>query len=200
MKSFKLTLLALAAFTFVFSGCKYEEGPGISFRTKKDRLANEWKVTGYEIDGNEDAAAKNSFRSSGDSVELIFTMTRNNNYALNMAYVDGYVSPSGDKLLSPNATDSRAYYDILGAFSVNNKLVKKISQGGKYSFDDRYRKVIFGANGTGDMSYPEGGDTSRVSADIIMLKNKMLKLEFEIESKKHRITFEPKNPEIIKKD
>lgn len=200
MKSFKLTLLALAAFTFVFSGCKYEEGPGISFRSKKDRVANEWKVTGYEIDGNEDAAAKNSFRSSGDSIELIFTMTRNYNYSMNMAYVDGYVSPSGDKLLSPNASDVRDYYDISNAFGTNNKLNKKIGSSGKFSFDDKYRKLRYSANENGDLAYAEGGDTAIVTAEIIMLKNKMLKLEFEIDKKKHRITFEPKNPEIIKKD
>ncbi len=191
--------MLITAIALVFAGCKYEEGPGISFRSKKDRIANEWKITGYEVDGNSDDAMKNSFRSSGDSVELIFTLTRNFNYSMNMAYVDGYVSPSGDKLLSPNANDLRGYQDILGAFSVSNKLFMKLKQSGKWAFGDKYKQVNFGANGNGDLSYPEnGGDTSLVKADIIMLKNKMLKLEFKIENKQHRITFEPKNKEIVK--
>ncbi len=43
-KIFASALLAILAFTVVIPACKkYEEGPGISLRTKKERLANVWK-------------------------------------------------------------------------------------------------------------------------------------------------------------
>ena len=195
-----LSLVLVSALAIVFTGCKYEEGPGISFRNKRDRVANEWKITGYSIDGTDDAAAKGSFTAAGDSIEMVFVMTRNYNYAMNMSYVDGYVSPSGDKLLAPSAKDTRVYQDILTAFSVNNQLFKKLKQSGKWAFGDKYKSINFGANGNGDLAYPVGNDTSIVKSNIIMLKNDNLKLDFQINGKKHVITFEPKNKEIIKKD
>ena len=72
-----LSLVLVSALAVVFTGCKYDEGPAISLRNKRDRVANEWKISGYQIDGNEDAAAKKSFTSAGDSIELVFKMTRN---------------------------------------------------------------------------------------------------------------------------
>ena len=195
-----LSLVLVSAFAVVFTGCKYEEGPAISFRNKRDRVANEWKISGYQINGTEDAAAKKSFKSAGDSIELVFKMTRNYNYSMDMSYADGYVSPSGDKLLSPSATDTRAYHDILAGFSVNNLLFKKLKQSGKWAFEDKYNTINFGANGNGDLAYLMVNDTSVVNSDIIMLKNDNLKLSFQIIGKTHTMTFVPKNKEIIKKD
>lgn len=194
----KLFLLIVVSTALIFSGCKYEEGPGISFRSKRDRLANEWKATGYQIDGNDDAAALKSFKSAGDSIELIFTMTRNFNYSLNMAYADGYTSPSGDKYLAPSANDDKTYVDILGVFSTDNELYKQLGSGGKWGFSDKYKKVNYGVNGAGDLSHPDADDKSIITAEIIMLKNKSIKLDFPFNGKKHTITFEPKNKEIVK--
>lgn len=43
-KIFASALLLVLAFTVVIPACKkYEEGPGISLRSKKERVANEWK-------------------------------------------------------------------------------------------------------------------------------------------------------------
>jgi hypothetical protein len=195
-----LSLVLVSALAIVFTGCKYEEGPGISFRTKRDRVANEWKVTGYSIDGNEDAAAKKSFTSAGDSIELVLVLTRNYNYSMNMSYVDGYISPSGDKLLAPAAFDTRTYVDIKGLFFLNNKLYNKLNRGGKWAFGEKYKSIRYAAYDRSDLSYPVGSDSSIVKSNIIMLRNDMLKLEFELDNKKHLITFEPKNKEIVKKD
>lgn len=199
MKHFNqfFTLTAIAAL-LTFSSCKYEEGPGISVRSKRDRIANEWKITGYQVDGSEDDARKKSF-TIGDSVELIFIMTRNFSYAMNMSYTDNYTSPTGDKLLSPGQNDLYPAYQYLNAqFLLNNDLYKLFSTGGRWTFADKYKMVHFGANGFDDLTHPEGNDASLIKSDIVMLKNKMLKLEFSISGKKHRITFEPKNKEIVK--
>jgi hypothetical protein len=195
-----LSLVLVSALAIVFTGCKYEEGPGISFRTKRDRIANEWKVTGYQIDGTEDAAAKKTFISAGDSIELVLVFTRNYNFSMNLTYVDGYVSPSGNKLLALNIVDTKPYVDLQAFFSLNNKLYAKLVNGGKWSFGDKYKSINFGANGSGDLSYQVGKDSSVFKSNIFMLKNDNLKMEFEFGGKKHLISFEPKNKEIIKKD
>lgn len=61
MKTFKILSLGLLVMTFVLGSCsKYEEGPALSLRTKKARLAGEWKVDKYitsegeEVNGNDD--------------------------------------------------------------------------------------------------------------------------------------------------
>ncbi len=41
-------IYSVLAISIVFSSCKYEEGPGISLRTKRDRVSNEWKISKYE--------------------------------------------------------------------------------------------------------------------------------------------------------
>jgi hypothetical protein len=41
----KKLLFPLVCLTLIFSSCKkYEEGPGLSFRSKKGRVAGEWKL------------------------------------------------------------------------------------------------------------------------------------------------------------
>lgn len=58
MKTIKILSLALLAMTFVLGSCsKYEEGPAFSLRTKKARLAGEWKADKYiDSNGNEENA------------------------------------------------------------------------------------------------------------------------------------------------
>lgn len=57
MRTLKLTTLLLAL-TLVFgsTSCKYEDGPSLSLRTKKARLAGEWIIEKYiDSDGTETA-------------------------------------------------------------------------------------------------------------------------------------------------
>ena len=54
MKTLKLTTLLVGlALVFGTSCGKYEEGPGISFRSKKARVANTWAIEKYIVDGTE---------------------------------------------------------------------------------------------------------------------------------------------------
>lgn len=49
----KIQFLTLLAFLFVaMNGCKYEEGPFISFIPKVERVANTWKVSSATLNGN----------------------------------------------------------------------------------------------------------------------------------------------------
>ena len=49
MKKFNLVLTVLFLTSIALTSCKYEEGPGISLISKRDRLANEWSVVNYKI-------------------------------------------------------------------------------------------------------------------------------------------------------
>lgn len=54
----KIKLLSLVLFLFVAAtGCKYEEGPLISFIPKTERITNTWKVSSATIDGVADDLA-----------------------------------------------------------------------------------------------------------------------------------------------
>ena len=45
MKNLKISLLIALLVAIILPSCgKYEEGPAISFRSKKSRLVNEWKI------------------------------------------------------------------------------------------------------------------------------------------------------------
>ena len=52
--SMKPILFALTLFTLAFSSCKkYDDGPLISFKSKKERIANTWKVGKAIRNGND---------------------------------------------------------------------------------------------------------------------------------------------------
>jgi hypothetical protein len=49
-----ICLAMLAMFIIIGSGCKYEEGPALSLRTKKTRLVGEWRIDKlFEENGTE---------------------------------------------------------------------------------------------------------------------------------------------------
>ncbi len=58
MKYLKLSLLAIIGIVLSFSSCsKYEDGPWLSLRTKKARLAGTWKLDSYEVNGESYSAS-----------------------------------------------------------------------------------------------------------------------------------------------
>lgn len=70
----QLPLLVLAAL-FILPACKkYEDGPGISFRTKKGRLVGEWQLDEIEIDGADYTSDINTWDLDFDK-EGDFSMT-----------------------------------------------------------------------------------------------------------------------------
>lgn len=77
---FKIVLLSVALATTTLSSCgKYDEGPGISLRSKKARIANTWVVEGETINGKETSAAdlQASINDSDTPSELEFTKDGN---------------------------------------------------------------------------------------------------------------------------
>jgi hypothetical protein len=54
MKKVTILLLAIVGFAFVFSSCgKYDDGPGISFRSKKARAVGVWVYEKVTVDGTD---------------------------------------------------------------------------------------------------------------------------------------------------
>lgn len=173
----------------VLSACKYDEGPGISFITKRDRLANEWAVTGYKVNGTDNDALKNSF-SHGDSIQLVLNISRGGNYGFNLQYTKSYQEKTTWRklMLSNYAT----YINEKDWTYTDNSLFSIIGSNGFWSFADKHNVVNFGYH---DLSH-SANEFKPLACKIIMLKNKMLKLEYEAQNKdKHLITFEPINGE-----
>ncbi len=76
MKTLKLTTLLLSLIlVFGSTSCKYEDGPGVSLRSKKARVAGDWTIEktidedgdvdteweGYEINFDKDGTGKTSY-------------------------------------------------------------------------------------------------------------------------------------------
>lgn len=53
-KSHIAIALALLVTTTTFTSCqKYEDGPGVSLRSRRERISNTWKVENYKINGTD---------------------------------------------------------------------------------------------------------------------------------------------------
>ena len=66
MKSTKAIILAAAVLLGAASCKKYEEGPMLSLRSKKERVANDWRI-GKAMNGDEDVT------SDFDEYHVVFT-------------------------------------------------------------------------------------------------------------------------------
>lgn len=78
MRFAKLTSFALAG-ALTFAACKYEEGPKISLRAKRDRVANEWRVKAYTHKGED----KTSLVSNEETkFRIILNFYRNGSYGV----------------------------------------------------------------------------------------------------------------------
>lgn len=194
MKKLNNLWIIVAAVTIALSSC-YKEGPAISLRAKRDRLANEWICTDYTVDGQASDTLKKSFYV-GDSLTLVLNITRSNAYGMNMQYTKEYSEKNNNKLLNLKTNFTNAHYiDIMGHLTEDNVLYQNIGNGGKWSFMDKFRKVEF-SNPMGDLSKADG--QKLFTADVLMLKNKNIKFQYDLNGKSHTITFEPLNKEIIK--
>ncbi len=195
MKRLNILWIFVAAFSVVLTSC-YKEGPKISFKTKRDRLANEWVVTDYQIDGQTSDSTLKSFYVA-DTIALVLNIARNNIYGMNMQYTKAYSEKNNNKLLNLSANFNTSHYiDIMGNLTKNNILYRNMGNGGKWSFMDKFRRVDFSSNDMGDLSLAEG--QKNMEGKVLMLKNDKLKIEFTINDKPHTVTFEPLNPEIVK--
>ncbi len=198
MKSIKNLLVAgLVISAFALSSC-YKEGAKISFRSKRDRLANEWSLTEYQVDDQNNDSMKNAWRSSGDSLELLFILTKGPSYGFGMQYTKSYSDAHDGKIFTTNKPEQPSTYQAIQN-SFRDKVVfnQKLARGGQWTFMDKFRKIRFGIIGNPDVAQNDATDF--LEAKILMLKNEGLKFEFiNDDGKKHTLTFEARNPGAIK--
>jgi len=177
------------------SSC-YKEGPKISFRAKRDRLANEWIVTEYKVGDNVSDSRKSEFYV-GDSIALVFNIARAGYYGMDMQFTQEYSDKNDGRLLNLSSNMyTKHYIELKGELVKNVPFYNAVGNGGRWSFDDKFRKMVMGDLGNRDLSNTD--DSQLTFADILMLKNKMLKLKLQINGEDHTITFEPLNDETVK--
>jgi hypothetical protein len=161
MKLIRYASFALLA-GVVFTACKYEEGPGISLRSKRDRIANEWRVEKFVYDGQDVTSTIND-----TFFTTIINLYRTGYYGLVIMDKFGNTSHTGNW----RELHSGIYNRYQGA---RPRPLNDMNNNGKWSFDYRHDKIQI---------YPElstGADTFNVRGamnwGIIQLKEKQLKV------------------------
>lgn len=128
MKIFKFVSIALLGAVSLYS-CKYEDGPGISLRSKRDRVANEWRVVKM-IYGGVDVTAK-----VNDSIfTSVLNLSRTGKY--NMVHKDflGNTSHTGKW--------SEKWVKQYTLYRMNMpEPYKELELNGKWSFDVRHDNI-----------------------------------------------------------
>lgn len=84
-KKLKLSILSVLAGVFVLitiPGCnKYPDGPSVSLRTRKARLANDWKIENYKLNGNDLTSLVTNYNE---------TFTKNDDYNYDWGSSSGF--------------------------------------------------------------------------------------------------------------
>lgn len=74
----KLSAFIFLSFTLLFSECKkYPDGPALSLRSKKERIANTWKVNQLKIDGVDSTSYYTNLLQ-----DYTITFTKSGNYTI----------------------------------------------------------------------------------------------------------------------
>lgn len=159
-----------------FNGCKkYDEGPAISLRSKKERVVAEWEVKSYTDNGQNilvSSYSDNLTCQSGGSVH--YTETYNTTRFVWTFYKNGkwnYQITSSDKTLDYNTSSSLcgAYYDNTTDNQTENGTWKFIS--------DKEKLELF---------YNSGGTIE--TWEIKELREKEMKLEMVNGADTYKVT------------
>jgi hypothetical protein len=71
MKKLLFAIFIMATMTLTFSSCgKYEDGPKISFASKKSRLAGDWKVEKFLYNESDQTAAYFFFNGTNATMDI----------------------------------------------------------------------------------------------------------------------------------
>lgn len=178
MKLFKLTTIALAG-ALTFAACKYEEGPRISLRTKRDRVSNEWRIIGYTKGGNDSLSR---LRDPESGFELIFNFYRTGSYGIEVVKKvgDKYVTNHtrfGDSLTNGGLGFDACCHVEYSAY-INNlpNHIQYIRPGGEWTFDKGHYKIQVKP----ELSYDNNEvltQKNTIDWTIVMLREKEMKVK-----------------------
>lgn len=199
MKVFKLATIAIAG-ALTFAACKYEEGPKISFRAKRDRVANEWKVKAYTHNGGDSLF---QLKDVEFNFELIFNFYRQGSYGVevvkketdqdgNEKYITNHEFYPGTNNLGFDACCYDAYHYFLDHLPAH---IKYIMSHGSWTFDKGHTKLQVKP----ELSYDDQEvmkQKNTIDWGIVMLREKEMKVKGRDENDvEWVITFERINPE-----
>ena len=160
----QLGTLAIALVLFLASCSKYEEGPGISLRSKKSRLVGDWKMTSITTNGQNSATSVETdfFECvSGSIIEYDFTYDiKELTYGINE---DGTWTQNGKYEIT--YPDDAAYFDCTETYTTESA---SSSNKGTWEFSDDKESLI--------LTY----DDSTIDPEtwkIIELREKKMQLE-----------------------
>ena len=218
----KKIVYSIVALSVMLTACKYEEGPGISLRSKRDRVANEWLVDNYSYtpDGGSATDRTDWYNVKGDTFYTYFTVqdpldetlqvldssfTINDySYVLVLertgAYTLGLVD--GDRK-SVDPRNMASYVSSTGRLNTNAipdpMSIHQIGRNGDWSFTSKHNRLQLKPDNSGsnyDASGILAGNNVPVTYDIVMLSNDNLKV-FAIDANKgkHEYSLKPLSDE-----
>lgn len=166
MKLGKIAALLIVSAS-VLGACKYEEGPNISLRAKRDRVANEWRVKSLTIGGQDSTGRVNT-----DSWTTIVSLFRTGSYSVDfIRVVDGKLQTNhvgNNSFLDPKVQwDINSYNKYQAGLPEN---IDNLNNRGKWSFDKGHYKVqVFP-----DLAYDPSNEVEQLVIDwtIVKLKEK----------------------------
>ena len=140
-----LSVLVFAA--VAISSCKYEHGPNISLRTKRDRVANEWLVSKFVYDGVDQTGLVNS---DSNGFHSLLKFSRNGSYSVEMLRVVKDSATGGIKYLTTHTSNNSIFlkpgemWDVKKKYSYLNNLpapFKFLGVSGSWAFEKGHYKI-----------------------------------------------------------
>mgnify|MGYP000731230036 CR=1 FL=1 len=192
-----MLFIALAGL-ITFTGCKYEEGPGISIKSKRDRFSNEWKVNSYTmLDSGASAATdlSNLFDTNSTSLgDVLFVTTRTGRFSLHQVPDTAYEFDSVVWNKPVYLQMKKLTSDLSSALgfktSYSSDTNDFVAPAGEWTFDDKSSTVQMKR----DLSHIDS--IPNIIYDIVELREDALKLKWTDGSNDVRtIGFTPVNDE-----
>ena len=178
MKFVKLTSLALAGM-LTFAGCKYEEGPKISLRAKRDRVANEWRIEKYTYNDSDftNQIVQVPGGNSETPFELVFNFYRSGSYGIEVVQksknAEGQDVYLTNHVVDFNECCSTDYNNYLGQLPQH---IQDIMSHGTWTFDRGHTKLQVKP----DLSYVASevqAQKNTIDWGIVMLREKEMKIK-----------------------
>jgi hypothetical protein len=175
---FKLStaLLFTSALLFFNSCRKYEDGPGISFRSADERVSGDWKIEEYTIDGEDQKYWKfSSYLTCTDGYNIFYDeYDIVDNWEWNMTYSGSWTQTETGTYRTINSTLS---FDLCDDLYDYDSYTDKTT--GTWKLNSDKTKI--------DISYT--GSSGVESYNIIELRENRMKLEGRVDGELVKITF-----------
>lgn len=180
MKIVKFASLVIAG-ALTFAACKYEDGPKISLRAKRDRVANEWRIEKYTYNDSDRTnllvQPDDIFQGDLPPFQIVLNLYRTGAYGVEI--VQKKKDADGNELYVTNHTQkfdeccSTEYHSFLDGLPAH---IQYIMSHGTWSFDKGHTKLQVKP----ELSYVASEiQTQRNTIDwgIVMLKEKEMKVK-----------------------